>query len=233
MLGILYGVGVGVGDPELLTIKALNTIKKCDVICIPSDNREECYAYKIVESVYEEISTKDVLAVKFPMSKDKKQLEDNYKKVAKLIEEKLDQGKDVAFLTIGDSTLYSTYSYVQKIVENDGYKQSYINGISSIMAMAAALNIPVAEQNEQVHIIPASYDIEESFSLKGTKIYMKAGKKLEELKKMIEESNFSNVNIYGISNCGLDNEIKAYGIEELDKLKGYLTIIVIKDDIKK
>ena len=66
-IGVLYGIGVGPGDPELMTLKAINTIKACDIITIPAVSKEECYAYSIVQAVLPEIEKKHIMCTPFPM----------------------------------------------------------------------------------------------------------------------------------------------------------------------
>ncbi len=102
MRGVLYGVGVGPGDPDQMTIKSLKTIDLCPVIIVPGERAEESVAYKIAAAAYEGIKDKDILAVSMPMTKDAQLLEENHERAAKTVCAYLDQGKDVAFLTLGD-----------------------------------------------------------------------------------------------------------------------------------
>ena len=101
-------------------------------------------------------------------------LNENYQNVSKEIMKKLDEGKDVAYLTLGDPTIYSTYIYIQRIIKESGYEAEIINGIPSFCAVAAKLGDSLADRSEQLHIIPSSYDIEEALELPGNKILMKA-----------------------------------------------------------
>lgn len=85
------------------------------------------------------------------------------------------EGKDVAFLTLGDPGVYSTNTYVHKKIMNRGFETEIVPGITSFCAAAASLNIPLCEAGETLHIIPASYDdLENNLSLKGPKVLMKA-----------------------------------------------------------
>jgi len=185
MSNILYGVGVGPGDPELLTLKALRCIKESDVIVLPTETKEECYAYHIVEKVYPQIEKKEIVCMPFPMIKDKEKLKKVHNEIYKQIAKILAKNKTVAFLVIGDPSIYSTYSYIHsKVIENKG-TAIMINGIPSFCAVAAALGISLGDNRDEIHIIPGSYDVGHTLELEGTKIYMKSGKKLEELKKAI------------------------------------------------
>lgn len=133
MAGVLYGVGVGPGDSELLTLKAVRLIKESDIIAIPSDNKEKCVAYNIVIEVIPELEDKEILYISMPMTKDEEYLRQSHEKGAEQIIEKLNEGKDVAFLTLGDPSIYSTYIYVHKIVLSKNYKAQIVSGVPSFV----------------------------------------------------------------------------------------------------
>ena len=142
MKGIAYGVGVGPGDPELMTLKAVRLIKENDVIAVPSKNPTEATAYKIAAGAVPEIAEKTLVPINFLMVKDRALIDEEHKKGAKIIEEYLDQGNNVVFITLGDSTIYCTFSYLQHYLEADGYEVRLVPGIPSFCAAASALNIP-------------------------------------------------------------------------------------------
>ena len=121
MSGKLYGVGVGPGDPKLMTYLAVETIKNCPVIAVPADGKEHAISYKIASGIVKDMDQKECLGLSSPMTKDRKILEKNYQKVSEEIIKKLDEGKNVAYLTLGDPTVYSTYIYIQRIVKKCGY----------------------------------------------------------------------------------------------------------------
>jgi precorrin-2/cobalt-factor-2 C20-methyltransferase len=149
MSGILYGVGVGPGDPELLTLKALRCIRESDVIVLPSKPKEECYAYRIVKEVYPQVEEKEIICMPFPMIKDKAVLKKVHNEIYEGIAGLLDKNKAVAFLTIGDPSVYSTYSYIHhRVVQNHG-RAEMISGIPSFCAAAAALGISHQYHNQK------------------------------------------------------------------------------------
>ncbi|MBQ5955897.1 MAG: precorrin-2 C(20)-methyltransferase, partial [Firmicutes bacterium] len=155
MKGKVYGIGVGPGDPELMTLKAVRLIKENEIIMVPGTNPRESVAYKIAVQSVPELKDKKVIGVDFPMLKDREKLRESHRKGANLMESYLDKGKNIIFLTLGDSTVYCTFTYVQAFLKEDGYETELVNGITSFCAAAARLNIPLAEWNEPVHIIPA------------------------------------------------------------------------------
>ncbi len=228
MRGILYGIGVGPGDPELITIKALRCMRESDVIILPSEPREDCYAYSIAKAVFAEIDEKEIICMPFLMTKEKKKLEDSHNKIYRNISELLESGKNVAFLTIGDPSIYSTYSYIHRRVLAEGGNAFMVSGVPSFCAAAAALGISLGDNKEEIHVIPGSYDIRETLHLKGTRIYMKSGKKLAELKNVLREAAAENFLIYAVSNCGMENEEITSGLEALSEDSGYLTVVIVK-----
>lgn len=225
MAGKLYGIGVGPGDGELLTLKAARLIKECDVIAIPADNKDNCTAYLIGVQAVPELAYKKILPVIMPMTKDKEVLNLSHEKGAADIIELLEDEKKVGFLTLGDPTVYSTYMYIHNRVKLRGYETEIINGIPSFCAVAATLGISLAENKEQLHIFPASYELTDAFALQGTKIFMKMGKKLSEVKSKIKDAG---INAYMVENCGMENEKIYQNIEEFPEDAGYYSLIIIK-----
>ena len=226
MSGKLYGVGTGPGDPELITIKALRLIKEADLIVVPGEEVENSVAYQIVQGIYPEIEKKERIAVPMPMIKDRELLEAAHDRVAECIKNELDHGKITVFLTLGDPTVYSTYLYVHKRITELGYDTEIVNGIPSFCAVAAKLNRGLVEKQEPLHVIPASYQIDNALELNGTKVFMKAGKKLGEVKKRIVQSGAEAVMI---ENCGMQGEKIYRSAEEIPEQTGYYSLIIVKD----
>lgn len=226
MQGKLYGIGVGPGDPELLTLKALRLIKESDVIAVPGSVPQESVAYQIVKGAWPELDSKEMLPVPMPMTKDPKQLEENHENGARSIEALLKEGRQVAFLTLGDPTVYSTYLYVHKKIQDRGYEAEIVSGITSFCAVAARMNMGLVEKAEPLHVIPASYQVEEALKLPGTKVLMKAGKKLGQVKEQLIAMGAQGVMI---ENCGMENEKIYHSIEEIPETAGYYSLTIIKE----
>lgn len=234
--GILYGIGVGPGDPKLMTLQALETIRSCDLIVLPAVSKEECYAYRIVEQVCPEIADMPLLCMPFPMIKDAQKLELAHKRIYDAVEDYLRQGLRVGMLTIGDPGIYSTYMYMHRCAADAGWEARIVSGVPSFCAVAARLGISLGEKDEEIHIIPAAYDVRESLGFHGTRIYMKSGKKLEELLRVLREAmqdkeSRVHQDICGISNCGMENEQVYCGLDELEQAKGYLTTVIVKEHV--
>jgi len=133
-------------------------------------------------------------------------------------------------LTIGDPTVYSTYQYIHKRMVKGGYEAHIVNGVPSFCAAAGTLGISLADNKEEIHVIPASYEIGKTAEFSGTRIYMKSGKKLGELKQMLQkQQKDSRLEVYSVENCGMMNEKITTEVEKLDDTSGYLTIVIVKE----
>ena len=128
-----------------MTLKAVRLIRENEIIAVPGKTAQDAVAYKIAAAAVPEIAQKTLVPVDMPIVKDRELLRKDHEKAAKLLEEYLDQGKNVVYLTLGDSTIYCTFSYLQHILEEDGYTVELVNGIPSFCAAAARLNLPLTE----------------------------------------------------------------------------------------
>ena len=230
MQGKLYGVGVGPGDPELLTLKALRLIKDNEVIAVPGKEIQASVAYQIVKGAYEELDERTLIPVAMPMTKDPQVLKANHDKAADQVESYLKEGKNVVFLTLGDTTVYSTYLYVHKRILERGYEAEIVSGITSFCAVAARLNMGLVEADQPLHVIPATYkaqEMDEILKLQGTKVLMKTGKKMKQVKESIEKSGQKAVMI---ENCGMPSEKIYRSAEEIPEDSGYYSLIIVKEN---
>lgn len=225
--GKFFGIGVGPGDPELLTLKAVRIIEKVTVLAVPKTNDSKNVALDIVSKAID-ISKKEILYLNFPMVKDKSVLKEAHEENASKIGDMLNKGMDVAFLTLGDVSIYSTFSYVHSIVEKMGYVTEICAGVPSFCAVAAKLKISLTSMKKPLHIIPAMHgDVEKSLALEGTKVFMKAGGSVKVIAKVAERKGFS---VLGLSDCGMDSERQITDCEN-DEF-GYFTTIVVKEGEK-
>ena len=223
---MIYGIGVGPGDPELMTIKAVRLIREADVIAVPGTVAEQSVAYRIAAGTVPEIVQKELLAVPMPMTKDRKLLDEAHRSGAQLLEALLDQGKTVVFLTLGDPTVYCTFSYLQHHLEADGYKVELVPGISSVMASAAKLGIPLAEWDEPVHILPGALTEEVTLDRKGTYVLMKSASRMKEVKDALRASGRS---VQAVLNCGMENETVCRSLDDIPDDAGYFALVIAKE----
>lgn len=225
--GRLYGVSIGPGDPELITVKAMNIISKSKYIATPHTGTGESLALSIVSQAID-LSDKEIMLLEFPMTKDKEILAKSHNEAAEAIINVLDSGEDVAMLNLGDVTIYSTFDYTKDKLVERGYDVQVIPGVTSFCASASELKIGLTTMNEPLHIIPASgIDIKEALKMPGSKVLMKIGRSMPKLIEAISELGLED-NVYAVENCGLENERVYKGLEEFDEKMGYFTIVVVK-----
>lgn len=224
--GKLYGVGVGPGDPKQMTYQAVETIEACPVIAVPADGKENAVSYKIASGIVKGLDSKECLDIPTPMTKDQDVLNSNYHSAADRIIEKLKEGQDVAYLCLGDPTIYATYIYIHRIVRDAGYDTEIISGIPSFCAVSARLNDSLCDRSEQLHIIPSSYDIEEALELPGNKILMKAASKLNKVKDVLVAKG---ADCDMVENCGMDNEKIHLGLDNMPDEGSYFTVVFVKE----
>ena len=160
------------------------------------------------------------------MIKEKERLKAIHDQDAAAVAKLLDEDKNVVFLTLGDPTVYSTCMYVHKRLKRAGYTTQIIPGIPSFCAAAARMDIPLVENRQELHVLPASYDIEESLNLPGTKVLMKAGRKMGEVKRLLGEKEIDAVMV---ENCGMKNEKIYSGAQEIPEQAGYYSLLVVKE----
>lgn len=159
-LGTLYGLGVGPGDPELITVKAFRVIQESPVIAYPRKRKgSKSYAHRIVE-VYIRPEEKEMLGLVFPMTKDQTILDREWNLMVDEVWQRLREGKDVAFVTEGDPLLYSTFIHMMKLMKelHPEVEIKSVPGISSFNGSASRLGIALADGDEQVAIVPARDD---------------------------------------------------------------------------
>ncbi len=227
MSAVLYGVGVGPGDPELMTLKACRLIRENDVIALPGKEPRETVAYKIAVQAVPELAEKELVPVHFPMVMDKEEQHRQHLAGARLLESYLDKGKNVVFLTLGDSTIYCTFSYVQEIAEADGYQTALVNGIPSFCAAAARLNTSLTLWNEPLHVVPATQSLGDRLDLPGNYVLMKSASHMAEVKKMIRDSGKTAM---AVENCSMETEKVYYNVEEIPDDAGYFSLIIVKPE---
>ena len=226
--GKLYGIGVGPGDTELLTLKAARILKEVSVVFTPKSSKEkDSIALSIVRPILEEREDyKRLMLVTpiFPMIEDKDELEKIWTSASEMIAQYLNSGRDVAFITLGDPSVFSTYSYIQKKLIGE-YEIETVPGITSFTACAAARNKALVEQNEILSIVPKiDGRLEDVLEYSDSIVLMKASRNTSQLEETIDQKERSK-EIYSVQNCTRENEKI---IEGFSHEKPYLTTTIIK-----
>lgn len=226
MAGILYGVGVGPGDPELMTLKAVKLIQKNHVIALPGPVPQETAAYRIAVQAVPELSEKKLVSVYMPMTHNRDELARCHQEGAQIVEAYLEQGENVVYLTLGDPSIYSTFAYIQSIVEQHGYSTEMVSGITSFCAAAARVNIPLVKGNEHLHVVPAAHFPKDQLLHSGNYILMKSGTKMKQVKEFLSAGNRT---VTAIENCGMENEHIYWSVDEIPDHAGYYSLIIAKE----
>ncbi len=225
--GKLYGTGTGPGDPGLITLNAIRTIEKCDYIAVPNIVKEKALSYQIALAAVPQVKDKKCICVDMPMVKDKNILEESHIKAADKIAAVLVKGHDIAFLTLGDPSIYSTYIYIHNKIKSMGYQTEIISGVPSFCAASALLDEGLVAGSSELHIIPSSYGIDKALELPGTKVLMKAGRKLPVIKEKLQQNNISAVLV---ENCGMVNEHIYNCTGNIPESAGYYSLVIIKEE---
>ena len=226
-----YGIGVGVGDPENITVKATKRLHEVDVIVLPeAKSGEGSTAFNIVK----EYVKPDVeqLFLEFPMIKDVEARKVFRKNNAGKINVELEKGKNVAFLTIGDPMTYSTYTYVLEHISDDVEVET-IAGITSFNSIAARLNTPLMIGDEDLKVVSVNRktDVYKEIENNQNLVLMKISRDFEKIKKaIIETGNKENAVI--VSDCGKENEVFYWDIESVEEVPYFSTMILKKGGVK-
>lgn len=225
--GIAYGVGVGPGDPELMTLKACRLIRENDVIAVPGKAAKDAVAYRIAAAAVPEIEEKELVPIYMPMVRDRELIEKSHREAADTIEKYLDEGRNVVYITLGDSTVYCTFSYIQHLLEADGYETELVAGITSFCAAAARLGVSLTEWNEPLHVIPALHNTEKgSLAWPGNYVLMKSASKMSEVKEMLAATDLE---VQAVENCSMENEKVYRSLDEIPDDAGYFSLIIAKE----
>lgn len=223
--GKIIGIGVGPGDTDLLTLKATKILKNIPVICSPKSSKEkESIALSIINPIINERKDLTILEPLFPMIENKNELEKYWDDASNKIAKYLDDGIDVAFITLGDPSIFSTFSYVQKRLK-ENYDIEIVPGIPAFTACAAACEIPLVEKNQILTIVPKIDDrLSKVMDYSDAIALMKVSRNTEDLEELIESKDKDKV-ICSVENCTRENEKV---IEGFSKDKPYLTTTLVK-----
>lgn len=224
---MLYGVSVGPGDPELMTIKAVRALEKCTVIAVPRSGADTLVALEIAKKAVPEILKKEILELSLPMTRNPQVLEEARGAAASTLISLLKTGVDVAFLTLGDASVYSTYMYLHQRVTAAGYPAQIIPGVPSFCAAAALRGGKLTSADKPLHIVPGSYDcVEESLNWPGPKILMKSGKSLGRIKTLLADRGLLD-SAYLVQECGMEGE-RACPLSQVEDA-GYFSIVFVEE----
>ena len=229
MRGTFYGIGVGPGDPELLTVKAIKAIEAADVLIAPKTEKKEGSVALEIARHYLKDDIEIVYQV-FPMVKDFAEDTGAWEANKAEILALLNAGKNVAFLTLGDPMFYSTYIYVFRLLEHEDVDIVTIPGIPAFAAIGSRVGRPIVEGNDILAIIPGTADaqrLEEVMAVASSAVVMKVYHNSAEIIDLLRRNNMTKEAVL-VSRVGLDDEriihdLEAHADEKLNYLSTILT----------
>ena len=204
--GTFYGVSVGPGDPELLTLQAVRLIRKCPVLAAPQTSSGQMLALDIARSALGEVlDGKTIVPLHFAMSRDPAVLAASHKEAVQAVRPYLDAGQDTAMLNLGDVSIYATFGYLQEILQAQGYATAMAAGVPSFCAAAARLNQPLTGgMDAPLTIAPGSWT-DKVLDAPGTKVLMKTGRQLPALLDILDAHGALSRSAL-VCSCGLPDE---------------------------
>ena len=216
-LGTFYGVGVGPGDPELLTLKAVRVLESCPVLAAPQMASGEMTALSIARQAAR-LEGKTLLPLRFTMSRDRAEQAEGHRRAADAVRPYLEAGQDVAMAILGDVSIYSTYCYMMELLKAEGFPCVMVPGVPSFCAVAARLGRSLTEPDQPLHIIPGGGPgLGEALDLPGSKVLMKAGRNHQ---KLLDRAAM-------VENCGLPEERPFADLTGKPDSNGYFTTVII------
>ena len=230
--GCLYGVGVGPGDPELVTLKAQRVLQKAPIICVPqSETSQDSFALSIARG-FIDMERQEILRFGFPTD-DAEAAAHVWEQAAETLAEMLRQGQDVAFITEGDPMLFSTFSYMLESIRanHPEITVEIIPGVSSVMAAAARASVPLVTHGQRLAILPAVYgidDLREAIANYDTIVLMKVNRVLLDALANLESLGLAGKGIY-VRRATTERE---QVVQDLQQLTGedldYFSLLIIK-----
>jgi precorrin-2/cobalt-factor-2 C20-methyltransferase len=234
----LFCVGCGPGDPELLTVKAVNLIKNAEIIFTPTAREgKPSIALSVVERYVDKFTK--IVDLIFPMVKDRESLKDYWKRNADEIADAVRTEKRVIYLTVGDPALYSTWIYIHRELQNNhrDIEIDIVPGIASMFAFAAQAKMSLAEGDETLAIVPACYNLDrvkQTANSCDTVIFLKDGRYFDSVIEMLADVGFADDSMIAIAqDVSVTGEImKMSKLSDLRGIKGntekYFSIMVAK-----
>lgn len=236
--GTLYGIGVGPGDPELITMKGARLLAEAKHVFVPKARiKEDSLALEIASR---HIGSAAVHELVFPMITDKAELARKWDEAAQAVAEVLAKGEDACFVTLGDPMLYSTYIYLIRALLKalPTARIQTAPGVTAFSAVAALTNQPVGEGKEPVTIIPAADDLDsirKAVNGEGTVVLMKVGKRLNGILDILEEAGVIDNAVFAAyaGQAGERVETNLRSLRDSNPETGYLSTIIVHTGKKK
>lgn len=232
-LGRLYGVGVGPGDPELLTLRAHRLLRESPVICVPKRGlSEDGYSWGIVKGFIDQ-ARQEVVPLEFPMTRDFARLVGYWERAVEAIWQRIAQGKDCVFVTEGDPLVYSTFSYVYQTMRerHPEVEIEIVPGVSSVTAAAARAGVSLADGDDRIAILPATYEDEtlrQAFQQFDTVVLMKVNRVMDRVVDILESLGLVDRAVFVSKGTSSEEEV----VRDIRTLRGkkleYMSLVIVR-----
>ncbi len=229
--GKFYGVGVGPGDPRLLTLQAVDVLQSVDLVATPKSKLDRDSVAWDIAKIHCPAKVR-LIELEMPMTADQQVLAKAWQDGAQTLLAELKQGKSVAFITLGDPSLYSTYSYLLNILQADLPQECIITvpGITAMSAAAAKINLPLATGDEPLLILPSTEDVGEFLNFPNL-VLMKVSRRLPEILTLLEKRDRKAVLLTRLGQAGekirWEPKPEDFTTDKID----YLSLLLVKKDL--
>ncbi len=232
MYGKLYGIGVGPGDPDLLTLKAAKILSQVDVVLAAASPRNN-YSTALDIAMPHVHANANIERLEFPMTHDKSILKSAWEKAAKRSLKLLEQGKNCAFITLGDPLIYSTFAYLMRTIKenNNHVKIEIISGITSFQAAAASTGTILCEGHENLLILPGINDekkLDKGLEMADNTVILKAYKNFPTILQALQNADIIQNSLLA-SHIGLNEEQVHFDLNKIENVPPYLSLIIAKN----
>lgn len=225
---IIYSIGLGTGDPELITLKAKRLLEESDTVFVPQSSQQgKSVAREIVLNF---IPEEKISMYFFPMTNDADELAERYAGLAEKMAGLLKEGKKISYVTMGDPTIFSTSNYLTERLVSFGANVVHVPGINTINAASTMLGLPLCVKGENFAVHEMPDNVEKAVELikaNSTTVFMKVNKKLPVLIESVKSVKPEIA--YLVRRMGLDNEM-VFDLTDSDNPPdaAYLSVAVIK-----
>ena len=226
--GTLYGVGIGPGSPDLITLRAVSILQSVQVVfAAASPKNDDSLALSIASP---HIGDAQVIRLDFPMTRDKAVLQEAWNANARAVAEVLASGRDAAFITLGDPMIYSTFGYLMRTLAElePAFPVRVVPGITSYQEAAARTRTILCESEENLLLISGINDpaqLEAALNAADSAVILKAYRNMENIRAALDAAGKNGETLFA-SRLGLEGEITASGLENVPEKPHYLSLIL-------
>ena len=233
MTASFTAVGVGPGDPELLTLRAVRVLREADVVMTPVGDRSDSSLALSIVNEHLDPDRQQILTRTFPMRQPQALLEDAWRTIATEVAQLVNAGKKVAFVTLGDPFLYSTFLYLLRELQR-AYPEvpvASVPGISSMHAAAGLAGLPLGLADETLSVVPATApdtEIEEALQRSGTLVLFKVYRSFARIRSLLQKHDLVRHAVY-VRRIGLEGERVVHDLDQVrDEDLDYLSLILVR-----